>query len=245
MKHKSSNKWLASDSSWLDSYLASSDVLIVERYRILKILGDILGYHFDKCQKLRMLDLGCGDGIVTKYIRERYPNNIFTLMDGSLDMIEKAKENLVGDDVSFVHKTFENYIASPSKKEKFDFVYSAWAIHHLDIDGKGKLYAKVFGEMRPGGLFIVMDTVQPSTVRSEQWQFKMWTDWMNETLQKVGFIDDVGKYDHVPSGYKNQEEDKPSPLSQQIELLTKVGFKDIDCFFKYGIFSLFGGIKLK
>jgi tRNA (cmo5U34)-methyltransferase len=192
-----------------------------------------------------MLDLGCGDGVVTKYIREKYPHNIFTLMDGSPDMIEKAKENLVGDDASFVHKTFENYIASPLKKEQYDFVYSAWAIHHLDIHGKRKLYAKVFGEMRPGGLFIVMDTVQPSTARSEKWQFRMWTDWMNETLQKAGFVDDVGKYDHIPSMYKNQEEDKPSSLSQQIALLTKVGFKDVDCFFRYGVFSLFGGIKMK
>ena len=245
MKHRSSNKWLESDPSWLDSYIASSDVLIVERYRILKILGDICGYHFDKCQNLRMLDLGCGDGIVTKYIREKYPHNTFTLMDDSLDMIEKAKENLAGDDASFVHQPFENYISLPLTKEKFDLVYSAWAIHHLDIDRKGKLYEKVFREMRPEGLFIVMDTVQPPTVRSEQWQFRMWTYWMNETLQKVGFIDDIGKYDHIPSMYKNQEEDKPSPLSQQIELLKKVGFKDVDCFFKYGVFSLFGGIKSK
>ena len=243
MKHRSSNKWLEPDPSWIDSYLSSSDVLIVERYRMLKILSDICGYHFDKCQNLMMLDLGCGDGIVTKYIREKYPHNNFTLMDGSLDMIEKAKKNLTGDDVSFVHKTFENYISSTLTREKFDLVYSAWAIHHLDIDWKGKLYAKVFGEMRPGGLFIVMDTVQPPTERSEKWQFRMWTDWMNETLQKIGFIDDIGKYNNVPSCYKSQEEDKPSPLSEQTELLTKVGFKDVDCFFKYGVFSLFGGIR--
>ena len=242
-QEQSNNMWLGSDSSSLDSYLANADVVIVERDRILKILVDIFRYHFEGQQNLHMLDIGCGDGVVTKFIRERYPHNAFTLMDGSIHMIEKARENLTGDNIWFIHKAFEDYIASPIKKQEYDFVYSAWAIHHLDIDGKEKLYAKVFGEMHSGGLFIVMDTVQPSTERSEQWQFRMWTDWMNEALQKSGFANDVGKYDHIPNAYKNMEEDKPSSLFQQTDLLTKVGFKDVDCFFKYGVFAVFGGTK--
>ncbi|MFC1574240.1 class I SAM-dependent methyltransferase [Candidatus Latescibacterota bacterium] len=244
MKEDASYIWFRSDSSSLDKYLASADVVIVERHRMLKILIDIFSYHFEGQQNLNMLDLGCGDGIVTKYIREKYPHNAFSLMDGSIHMIEKARQNQTGDNISFIHKTFANYIASPVNKQVYDFVYSAWAIHHLDIDGKKKLYAKVFGEMRSGGLFIVMDTVQPSTERSEQWQFRMWIDWMNETLHTSGFENEVGKYDNIPNIYKNQDEDQPSPLFQQMDILTEVGFMDVDCFFKHGVFTLFGGTKL-
>jgi len=28
-----------------------------------------------------------------------------------------------------------------------------------------------------------------------------------------------------------------------LEMLEKCGFRDVDCFYKYGIFSLFGGAK--
>lgn len=35
----------------------------------------------------------------------------------------------------------------------------------------------------------------------------------------------------------------PDTLDAQLESLEKVGFKDVDCYFKYGIFSVFGGFK--
>ena len=51
-------------------------VVIVERRRILKIPVDIFRYHFEGQQNLHMLNIGCGDGVVTKYIRDSYPLNI-------------------------------------------------------------------------------------------------------------------------------------------------------------------------
>lgn len=47
----------------------------------------------------------------------------------------------------------------------------------------------------------------------------------------------------VPFGYKMKVENKPSNLFDQIEMLNKIGFRDVDCFYKYGIFLVFGGTK--
>lgn len=71
----------------------------------------------------------------------------------------------------------------------------------------------------------------------------MWRDWMNETLVQKGFQDDAGKYDGIPHVYKYKPENKPSGLFEQMQLLTRIGFRDVDCFFKYGIFGMFGGTK--
>ncbi len=243
MKTDNSNTWLEQDSAQVDMYVSSANVILVERNRTHKVLMDLFRYHFDRSLNLNILDLGCGDGILTKRIRDRYPDNMFYLMDGSPDMMKKAKENLPGDNVIFSQQTFEDYIDSPIEEQKYDFVHSANAIHHLDLDGKEKLYAKVYGEMLRGGLFINIDTVQPYSERSEKWQFRMWIDWVNETLFKSGFKDDIGKYDHIPTGYKTAGENTPSTLIDQLDLLTRIGFQDVDCFFKYGIFSVFGGIK--
>ncbi len=243
MNSDESNTWLREDSAQVDTYLRSADVVLVERNRTHKILMDLFRYHFESAKNLSILDLGCGDGILTKRIRDRYPDNTFCLMDGSPDMIEKARENLSGGNVSFRQQTFEEYIDSSVEEQKYDLVHSANAIHHLDLAGKEKLYAKIYGEMRRGGLFVNIDPVQPSSDRSEQWQFRMWADWMNETLFNRGFKDDIGKYDHIPAAYKNAGENKPSTLSDQLDLLSKIGFQDVDCFFKYGVFSVFGGTK--
>jgi len=243
MKADKSNTWLNQDLSQLDLYISSSDVILIERNRTQKIVLDLFRYHFRKTKGLNILDLGCGDGILTQCIRKRYPDNIFSLMDGSPGMITRAKENLSGNNLIFIQKTFEEYIDSPAEDQKYDFVHSANAIHHLDLVGKEGLFSKVYSEMRYNGLFINIDPVKPSSKRSERWQFMMWTDWMNETLYKNDFQDDCGKYDHIPITYKNKEENKPSTLCEQLEILTKIGFNDVDCFYKYGVFALFGGTK--
>ena len=71
----------------------------------------------------------------------------------------------------------------------------------------------------------------------------MWTDWINETLARNGLENDVGKYDELPLEYKRKAENKPSALFDQMQLLSSIGFRDVDCFYKYGIFAMFGGTK--
>ena len=53
----------------------------------------------------------------------------------------------------------------------------------------------------------------------------------------------IGEYDHLPAQYKSELENKPSGLFGQLQLLRQVGFRNVDCFWKYGIFCLFGGTK--
>ena len=43
--------------------------------------------------------------------------------------------------------------------------------------------------------------------------------------------------------YKGLEENKPDTLDDQLNTLRNFGFKDVDCFYKYGIFSMYGGMK--
>ena len=238
------------DNTWLNDknikhiefYVKAADAILVERNRTIKIVLDLFRYHFNEPKNLCLLDVGCGDGILTKNIFERYPDNNFKLLDGAITMIEKARENLQGNNFSFIHQDFEGLVESEDKIE-YDFIYSANAIHHLDINGKTKLYTSFYNQMKPDGLFINIDVVLPASERSEKWQFNMWVDWINETLYKNNFKDEIGKYDDLPSRYKNAAENQPSPLFDQLKILKDIGFKDVDCFYKYGLFSIFGGVK--
>ncbi|MFW5807424.1 MAG: hypothetical protein ACOCWH_00040 [Spirochaetota bacterium] len=38
-------------------------------------------------------------------------------------------------------------------------------------------------------------------------------------------------------------ENKPSTLGSQLEMLEEIGFRDVDCYLKKGIFDMFGGNK--
>jgi hypothetical protein len=47
----------------------------------------------------------------------------------------------------------------------------------------------------------------------------------------------------LPDVYRLKAENKPSGLLEQLAALQAVGFRDVDCHFKHGIFALFGGTK--
>jgi tRNA (cmo5U34)-methyltransferase len=228
------NAW---DGAWdgtkADAYINSADVVAVERRRLIKILSDLYRYRFGNKNGLMLLDIGCGDGILSKYIQSKSPENTFYLLDGSYRMLEKAKQNVQGPNVFYIHQTFEEYMAAEADDARYDFIYSANAIHHLDLASKCRLYAKIFQELKEGGLFINIDPVLPSSELSEQWQFNMWRDWMNETLNNCGLNDQVDKYNDFPLQYKMKSENKPSSLFDQMQALGEVGFEDVDCFYKY------------
>jgi tRNA (cmo5U34)-methyltransferase len=207
----------------------------------MKLLADIFRYHFGEQTGLRVLDLGGGDGVITEYLQRQYPDNTFYLLDGSADMLAKAQQRLEGKKVIFIQQTFETYLDAPPEDQTYDFVFSSNAIHHLDLLGKSRLYAKLFCELTFGGVFINIDVVKATSERSECWQFAMWEDWMNETLTQTG--GKVGTYDGLPEVAKAKPENKPGGLFEQLELLRQIGFRDVDCFYKYGVFAMFGGTK--
>ena len=41
----------------------------------------------------------------------------------------------------------------------------------------------------------------------------------------------------------NSPENQSSGLVEQLHVLTEIGFNDVDCFYKYGVFAIIGGTK--
>jgi tRNA (cmo5U34)-methyltransferase len=157
-------------------------------------------------------------------------------------MLDRAKIKLHGaENVSYICLSFEAF--TEQNDAGFDMLFSSNAIHHLDFSAKSRLYEVFYRMLNAGGLFLNYDVVQPPTARCEEWQFAMWRDWMNEQLAAGGRAAERGKHDGLPDLYKSKADNKPSPLRDQLQALEKAGFRDTDCFFKYGIFALFGGTK--
>ena len=47
----------------------------------------------------------------------------------------------------------------------------------------------------------------------------------------------------LPNQYKNNPDNMPDTLENQLKSLESAGFKNVDCYYKFGIFSIFGGEK--
>jgi tRNA (cmo5U34)-methyltransferase len=245
MENDKINTWLAADSkNLIDYYLNSADIIVIERKRFIKLLIKMIGYHFPEASNLLIMDAGCGDGSITEHLLKNYPGHKFVLMDGSEEMLARARDKFCGvENVSFLCRSFEDIIEEKKTGTQYNLIFSSNAIHHLDLNAKSRLYAAFYRILKTNGLFLNFDVVKPVSAKSEQWQFAMWRDWMNEQLAAQGRAAEIGAHDGLPDLYKSKPDNHPSSLFDQLQVLEKTGFKDVDCFFKYGIFALFGGTK--
>ncbi len=51
------------------------------------------------------------------------------------------------------------------------------------------------------------------------------------------------KYLKTPEVYKDNPDNHPDTLAAQLRALENAGFVNVDCYHKFGIFAMFGGIK--
>ena len=86
-----------------------------------------------------------------------------------------------------------------------------------------------------------IDIVLSPTDTLEQWHLALWKQWIEERKAFLGI--EGSRYDDIIKSYKNGEENKPDTLEAQLKALQSIGFKDVDCFYKYGVFTIYGGRK--
>ena len=129
MKKDATFKW--DDRDFVDFYTTSADFIVLERQRSIRILLEIVAFHFPSLSDLHILELGCGEGLITKYICDKSPNNNFYLVDASEEMLNKAKANLSSSNVSFCHQTFDGYSASESDNCKYEEIIHTYNGHRV------------------------------------------------------------------------------------------------------------------
>lgn len=94
-----------------------------------------------------ILDLGCGDGILTRELSELVPNGRVIGIDSSKGMIETAKKS-TAENLSFVlmdinRLDFEN---------EFDVIFSNAALHW--VKDHGKLLKNCYSALKNGGMIL-------------------------------------------------------------------------------------------
>jgi tRNA (cmo5U34)-methyltransferase len=105
----------------------------------------------------RILELGSGTGETARRVLERHPAASLTGLDASPEMLARASAILPRDRVDLLVGKLED----PLPAGRFELVVSALAVHHLDGDGKARLFKRVASVLVPGGRFVLGDVVVP------------------------------------------------------------------------------------
>jgi len=223
-------------------YRDSADVYVVERRRLIDILKSFYGHFIGNKPDSKVLDLGCGDGIVI-YELLKIDNSIkATLIDGSEDMLNKAKERLRDfRNLTFIRASFQEVLNKNIALQQYDFIDSSLAIHHLTMEEKTALFKTIYCHLNTNGCFLNIDVVLAPSDALEQWYLSLWKQWIEERKSSLGI--EGNHYDDIIKKYKDNTDNKPDTLALQLNALQTIGFKDVDCFYKYGIFTMYGGRK--
>ncbi|MEE9543730.1 MAG: class I SAM-dependent methyltransferase [Thermodesulfobacteriota bacterium] len=231
-----------SERGFSKDFRNSADEFILERATLIRTAVSYYEFYIKDGLNKRILDLGCGDGIITNELILSDSNIEAVLIDASVDMISAARERLKGNKkIEFIESSLEGLLDGEKVTGEFDFVVSSLAIHHLEMADKRSLFNYIFGLLRHGGAFVNIDVVLGPTDTLDDWYLDMWSEWLG--LRGVGAIGDEDTTFIKPKRCKDIPGNKPDTLAVQIEALKSAGFKEVDCFYKFGAFAVFGGKK--
>ena len=108
-----------------------------------------------------VLDIGCGTGTMTIWLKQRYPSaDVIGLdADPAILAIAKAKARRAGTDIQFLEA---NAADIPLPDDAAHSVVSSLFFHHLDTDQKRAVLKEVVRVLAPGGELHISDWGRPA-----------------------------------------------------------------------------------
>lgn len=237
------NKSAWADNKFAQNYLDKADIYVLERRKMFWFVSSLVSHFRHGKENIKLLELGCGDGALTEELLETNNGVSATLLDGGEGMIQRAKERLKGyQNTAFIQATFQDLLGGKIKLETYDFIVSSMAIHHLEMDEKAHLFRHIASWLKQGGHFVDVDVVLPPSEELEEWYFDIWKDWLAHMMSQYNIQDEVPE--DLIRRYKDPlSMNKPDTLGDQLRALESAGFVDVDCYFKNGVFVVFGGVR--
>ncbi|MCK5438703.1 MAG: methyltransferase domain-containing protein, partial [Gemmatimonadetes bacterium] len=140
----------------------------------------------------QIVDLGCGAGNVTRILAERWPDVDLTGVDGSAEMLNRARDLAVN--VRWVQAD----IATWTPDTPLDLLFSNAALHF--VDEHERLFPKLLEFLAPGGVLAVQmprnfgapsHTLMYAAARQEPWRKQL------EPLLRPSPVAEPGAYHDI------------------------------------------------
>ncbi len=234
--------WSEEDSA---VYRRIAEIAVPSREEQMAALLCLLPYS--KSDAFRIVDLGCGEGVLDFAALTAFPMASALALDGSASMRKHAETLLrpfsVRAEVQRFALDSTNWF---SYLEDADCIVSSLVVHHLTDAGKRRLFREAYARLNKGGALMLIDVVLPR--RDEG--VRLYADAYDKAArqQSIARTGDTALFDEFVEEKWNihrhpEATEMLAPLPHQLTWLTDAGFEGVDCFWLQAGYAVFGGYK--
>ena len=167
-----------------------------------------------------VVDLGAGTGALAEAILKHDRVGRVDALDIDPEMLAQARVRLrrFGSRVSFTETSFE------AELPECDAVAASLALHHVPtMEERLTLHKRIFGALRPGGVFVNADVTVSAQPKSRERTYRLWA----AHLVSCG-ISEGRAYQHFDEWAL---EDTYFPLEEELAAMRQAGF-DAECIWR-------------
>lgn len=180
-------------------------------------------------------DIGTSTGQVIANIKNAYPRKFsrYVGIDMSEDMCEIANKRFLSeDDVEIVHG---DVLSETFEMKNANIITSVLTLMFIPINKRQGMVDKCYEALNSGGAFLLVEKVVGNSVKINE----IWSELYHEIKLENGVsAEGVFKKSKAIRGVL-----KPLSVEENIEILKKSGFNEVDIFIKWGSFVGFIAIK--
>lgn len=180
-----------------------------------------------------ILELGSGTGNLTVLAANKWPEAKLHAVDISPESLDVCKTRLAERaGMTYVVSDFRDLQFQP---EHFDLVISSISIHHLNASEKQTLFKQVNQWLGPSGVFSYVDQFASVTAELSEKQLANW--------KNIAFAAGSSEEEWQMWMEHAAEHDHHDTLADQMAWLGVAGFTDIDCPWRYLLWTMLQGHK--
>jgi tRNA (cmo5U34)-methyltransferase len=182
-----------------------------------------------------VVDVGCGAGNYTLKLLESLPNLNCTLIDLSQAMLDRAAQRVTPKTQGRVVTRQSDIRETNLSEASSDIILASAVLHHLRTDAEWQsVFSSFYSALRPGGSIWIFDLIESDLPPIQKLMWERYGEYLSN-FKGDAYRDDVFRY--------IEKEDTPRSLMFQLDLLRKVGFRDVEVLHKHTCFAAFGAVK--